>query len=249
MKTFKFAILALSVAGLMSSCTKMYYQIAQTKPVDPAVIQNDNDDSGYYYEDRNCRITYDFWSENGDASFTVYNKTDQILYIDMTKTFYIKNGVSTMYYAGRTWTETQAAANDHRSSATSTQYAEQPVVAVAPHSYQTFGNYAISKFVILDCDLNRKPLKNEPATIAYNSDNTPTTFGNYITYRVGEKGTEQVVKHMFYVSRVTNYLETDLIKNEVRKTCKNVSANGVESESVKIINFAPATGYYHKYMK
>ena len=65
MKSFKLALLALSVAGLMS-CTKLYYQVAQTKPLDQSVIKT-ADDNSYFYEDQFCRIEYDFWAEKGDV--------------------------------------------------------------------------------------------------------------------------------------------------------------------------------------
>ena len=228
MKTVKFAIMAIGLVATMS-CTKQYYQIAQTKPVDQSILKNDNDDSGYYYEDRYCTVMYDFWKLNGDAGFTIVNKTDQILYIVKDKSFYVKNGVSFEYYGDENFEK------------------QLPVIGIAPHAQKKIGNYVIDKTQIVDCDLNIKPQKNEPATMGFTLENSPVVFGNVITYRVGEKGPEQTVQHMFYVNRVTNYLQTDLFRMEMRKNCKNVSANA--SEYIQIIRFAPATGYYQKYNK
>ena len=228
MKTFKFAIMALGLVATMS-CTKQYYQIAQTKPVDQTALRNTNDDSGYYYEDRYCSISYDFWKLNGDAGFVITNKTDQILYVVKDKSFYVKNGVSFEYYGDDNFAKVL------------------PVIAIAPHARKKVGNYVIDKTVYVDCDLNCKPLKNEPDTRSFTAEDSPLIFGNVITYRVGEKGQEQTIQHLFYISRITNYLQTDLFRFEMRKNCKNVSNR--EQEYIQVIRFAPSTGYYQKYNK
>lgn len=79
MKTYTKAIAALVLMCLFTACsvTYQYYQISQTTPVDKSIIKNNNDDSGYYYQDPFCRITYNFWSEKGNAGFTVTNLTNQ----------------------------------------------------------------------------------------------------------------------------------------------------------------------------
>ena len=247
MKSLKFAILAFSAAGLMS-CTTMYYQVAQTKPLDQSVIKSSNDNGGYFYEDKNCLIEYDFWAEKGDAGFTVLNKTDQILYILKDKTFFIKNGVSHTYYEGHIWIEASST-NTMKAvqTQTQTQTVEQTVIAIAPHASVHVGVFIIDPNVIVDCDLPRKPLKNQPVTLAFTEENTPVTFGNIITYRVGDNGQEKMVEHLFYTSRVTNYQKADLFITEMHENCANVS--DIKKVMVPVIRFAPRNGYYNKYMK
>lgn len=246
MKKIKFALLALSAVGFMS-CSTLYYQVAQTKPLDQSV-KNNNDDSGYFYEDQNCRIEYNFWAEKGNGGFTIVNKTDQIIYILKEKSFFVKNGVSSPYFGGHVWVDI-ATTNTMKSVQTSThtQTIEQTIEAVAPHASVTLSSFIIDKHVIVDCDLDRKPKKNEVATIAFSKENTPVTFGNFITYRVGENGQEKTVQNMFYTSRVTNYRKDALVFVDNRESCINVS--GAKKIAVPVIRFAPPTGYFNKYTK
>jgi hypothetical protein len=63
---------------------------------------------GMVYEDENCAIFYKFWSNGGDAGFEFYNKSKSIIYIDLSKTFFIKNGVAYDYYTDKTVTNTKS---------------------------------------------------------------------------------------------------------------------------------------------
>ena len=243
MKTFNKALVAILLASVVCSCKTMqnYYQIAQTKPMDATFIKCDDADKGYYYEDLNCRISYNFWSEKGDAGFTVTNLTDQVLYILKDKCFFIKDGVSYDYYHGREWADPVVAGK-----ATATDK-EQTIIGIAPHTSRSIGNYEIYGFVLVNCDLDRKPAKNKPASISFSPENSPVQFGNFITYRVGNYGAEQSVKNMFYTWRVTNYRKDDLFYTEKITKCPNVS--DIKEMQESIIRFAPATGYYITYVK
>ncbi len=58
-----------------------------------------------YYENEDCRISYNLWSEQGTVTFSILNKTDSIISIDLTKTFFIRNGLSNPYFQARQWTK------------------------------------------------------------------------------------------------------------------------------------------------
>jgi hypothetical protein len=57
------------------------------------------------YEDGICKITYNFWCDGGNSGFVFENKTDNTIYIDLAKSFYIKNGVAYDYYLNRTYSQ------------------------------------------------------------------------------------------------------------------------------------------------
>ena len=246
MKTFNYALVASALVCLMSvfsSCksTAIYYQISQTKPVDETIMKSDNNDRGYYYEDENCRISYNFWSENGDASFQVTNLTDEVLYIVKDKCFFIKNGVSNDYFQNREWVDPV------KPGLTTTHTKEKNLIGIAPHASKNIGEYVIYTKVWVDCDLNRQPKKNEPQTIAFTLANTPVQFGNFITYKVGDNGAEKAVSNLFYTSRVTNYRKDDIFTTERHDNCPNVS--DIKTVEEQVLRFAPATGYYVTYVK
>ena len=92
---------------LTTSCASTSYkfiQVVETKPADQNIKQTIN---GEIYEDSNCIIFHHFWANGGDASFAFYNKTNEIIYIDLSKSFFIKNGIANDYYKDRSWTDSE----------------------------------------------------------------------------------------------------------------------------------------------
>lgn len=81
---------------LLSSCAteKNYYQVYEVTSQD--VSQKEN---VLRFENSDCRITYNLWSEGGNLSFLIHNKTDKNLYIVMPQSFFILNGVANDYYS------------------------------------------------------------------------------------------------------------------------------------------------------
>ena len=79
-----------------TSCAseKYYYQVYEVESQD--VAQRDN---VLFYENSDCWITYNLWSEGGNLSFLIHNKTDNNLYIIMPQSFFILNGVANDYYS------------------------------------------------------------------------------------------------------------------------------------------------------
>lgn len=103
---------------LFASCSPMFsnYQIASMK----AVGCTTEDASSIVFEDENCKVMYNLWCNSGDAGFLIYNKSDQNLYLDMTESFFVKNGRCFSYYKNRSYTETKAVATGSRMTTTST---------------------------------------------------------------------------------------------------------------------------------
>ena len=241
MKTLKNILIVTVFVCLLSACksTQYYYQISQTKPVDESIVKSDNDDNGYYYQDENCRVAYNFWCEKGDAGFVITNLTDQVLYVMMDKSFFIKNGVSYDYFKNQNTTEVSAG----KTVVTN----ENRIIGIAPHASKEISKYFIYTQVYLNCDLDRKPKSKAPATMTFTLQNSPVVFGNYITYKVGNEGQEVGVTNLFYTNRVTNYLKDDLFFTEKRYNCPNVS--DMKEYTQTLIRFAPTTGYFVPYVK
>lgn len=55
------------------------------------------------YENEDCRIMYNLWGINGSMGFLFENKTDNDIFIDLTQTFFIKNGAANDYFMNRTF--------------------------------------------------------------------------------------------------------------------------------------------------
>lgn len=104
-----FICLALGLVMFMMQSCGSYYEYIQVISTTPANNQDATSkaNGGMLYEDEQCVIFYKFWGEGGNSGFEFYNKTDQIIYLDLSKTFFIKNGVAHDYYTDKTITETE----------------------------------------------------------------------------------------------------------------------------------------------
>ena len=91
---------ALASLLMLASCATSYYQVATVEPIN-SLTRSDN---ALVYEDTNCRIEYNFWSEGGNPGFKVTNKTDKDLFIHKDRCFYIFNDYAQNYFKGREYT-------------------------------------------------------------------------------------------------------------------------------------------------
>ena len=109
MKKNIYLFVAAVAAVFLSSCagTYQYCQIYETKPVrQENLVKNDN--GALRYENAQCAIDYNFWSNGGSADFYFYNKTDEIIYIDLAKSFYVRNGVAHDLFGAREWSQSSS---------------------------------------------------------------------------------------------------------------------------------------------
>lgn len=89
-------LLLLSLACLLNSCVSSYYQICKVSSDLPTTSKGN-----YVSENESCKIIYDFWGAGGSIYFAMYNKTDEILYVNLEKSFLIKNGIAYDYFKNR----------------------------------------------------------------------------------------------------------------------------------------------------
>lgn len=90
-------VFALSVMAL-TSCTTISYQVYEVKSSD--LTQKDN---SMVFENEDCKISYNLWGEKGFMAFIFENKSDRDIFIDMSQSFFIKNGAAFDYYKDRTY--------------------------------------------------------------------------------------------------------------------------------------------------
>jgi len=115
----KLIVSYLSVILLFTSCApKVYYQVFETEATTEEVERHSN---ALIYEDENCLVSYNFWGENGDLSFSLKNKTDQPLYLDLGKSFFVLNGMAHDYYRQRVFTYSSGTSLSSSRSASATK--------------------------------------------------------------------------------------------------------------------------------
>lgn len=106
MKKNNYIVIAAILGTLLTSCAHTYQfcQICETRPVqEDNLIQHKNGE--LVYENSQCIIGYNLWSNGGNVDFEFYNKTDEIIYIDLTKSFFVRNNESYDLYLNREWSQ------------------------------------------------------------------------------------------------------------------------------------------------
>ena len=95
MKTALVAVLGLS----MVSCKSTFYQVYDVDYDSNMKMQ----DNSLVYENEDCKVLYNLWSEGGFVKFAIINKTDKDIFVNLTQTFFTLNGLANEYYQGRTY--------------------------------------------------------------------------------------------------------------------------------------------------
>lgn len=104
----KNSILFLGVILILSSCgSSKFYQVYKVKPSDESLLITED----LIYEDDNCIISYNIWSEGGDIGFTFYNKTEENIFVNLDNCFFVSNGYANNYYKNRVYTTSKSNTN------------------------------------------------------------------------------------------------------------------------------------------
>jgi len=111
LKSFR-VLLVIGVMAMLNSCATTFYQVYEVNSNNKINFKKD----ALIYEDKNCSLTYNFWSNGGDIGFIFHNKTNKNIYINLQKSFFIVNGFANDYYKERIYTNSKStgisAAND-----------------------------------------------------------------------------------------------------------------------------------------
>ena len=86
------AMLATVLSMSLTSCETLSYQVYEVKSSD--LIQREN---SLVFENEDCKVSYNLWEYNGSMAFIFENKSEKDIFIDMSQTFFIKNGAAFDY--------------------------------------------------------------------------------------------------------------------------------------------------------
>lgn len=103
----------------LSSCSTVqtFYQFC-----DISSDIHQTSDGTFRYSDAMCEIEYDFWCNGGNPGFIITNNTDQMLNLDMSKSFFVRNGIAYDYWLDRTVTASASRHNTSTATKTGTSY-------------------------------------------------------------------------------------------------------------------------------
>jgi hypothetical protein len=239
---------AVVLAAVMSSCaTTSFYQVYKATPTEDM----QESPTSLSYEDENCIITYDLWSDGGNIGFRFYNKSDVLIKLDIAETFFIINGTANDYYSNRVFNyttnsgvtsssrtttetvlvnllqaeslQTTRSSGLTASSGQSVTYAEKPVIYIPPKTSKTIKEYRINTGLFRDCDLLLYPTEKQVKTMNFSKDGSPLVFSNRITYIVGDSNSPVRVENEFYIDEITNYPEEVILESRYEEFCDQKS--------------------------
>jgi hypothetical protein len=86
-------------------------------PSDKFVVK----DNLLFYEDENCKVSYNLWKKGGNIGFQFFNKTGKNIYLNLEESFFILNGVSYNYYKSRVFTSSKSSGASTAGGVTATK--------------------------------------------------------------------------------------------------------------------------------
>lgn len=206
--------LLLTVSLLFASC-KSYIQIYD---VDSTSAKTSNEQ--FVFENEDCKLTYNFWEEWGNASMVFTNKTDKNLFVSLSQSSYIFNGFSSSFYKG---------VDDHVviSKFKSKTFHDLPVVCVAPKSSRVIGDLNLVDKIYFFCE-KKKDNPSRRYSENYNENDSPITFGYNMVYSATENCNEvKSLESSFYVSRIENVTKKQEEVSSQVKNCSDYSDTSV----------------------
>lgn len=181
---------------LLSSCTKSIYHVASVQSEQVKSIEND-----FLFENEDLKVVYNLWEPGGRMRFLVYNKTDQPLYIDWSKSFLGRNDTKMLYsqlppFTKKEYIDTvryvyrNAFVEPYRITARANLPTEIPS--------QTY--VAIADFPIQQVVLNAKT---KDKVFTYTKENSPLRVGQQLTYSFDKTlANARSVEHSFWVDKI-----------------------------------------------
>lgn len=228
--------LLLIVSLLFTSC-KSYIQIYD---VDSTSAKTSNEQ--FVFENEDCKLTYNFWEEWGNASMVFTNKTDKNLFVSLSQSSYIFNTYSSSFYQGVDqhiavpkygYRDVIKRKLDNYGAILSIpKFAyitlrDIPVVCVAPKSSKVIGDLNIVKRSYSFCDKKKDKPKRRYSE-SYTENDSPITFGYNMVYSTKEDCSEiKSLESSFYVSRIENVTKKQEEVSSQVKDCLDYSETSV----------------------
>lgn len=222
-------ILIIILTFMLASCSVTnYYQVFKVA-TDIGKINKSN----IFFEDKNCIVKYDLWSEGGNIGFDFFNKTDNDIVVDLSKTFFVINGVAYEYFQNRTFSNsstnaTSVTSNNYliSSKLTGTNISSQSIsrmeksfITIPSKTIVYISEFRISKSQYFNCSLEVYPSKNKIKPLIFDSLSSPFVFSNLITYKTKNDSTR--MENKFYVNEITNIPYSQMVVEINKDKCGN----------------------------
>lgn len=181
---------------LLASCTNSIYHVASVHSEQVKLIDRD-----FAIENEHLKVVYNLWEEGGRMRFLLFNKTDQPLYIDWSRSVFLRNDSSLSYSQLPPLAKPAAAdtvhyfyhnllAQPYRRTARGNQFTEVP-----PQAFVAIADLPIQQ-TVLHKKTNQK-------LFTYTKQNSPLRISQQLAYSLDKTGknTHQI-EHSFWVDTI-----------------------------------------------
>jgi hypothetical protein len=253
-------IIGVSLLVLTSCAPGNYAQNFQVASVKSPTLQAS--DEGLIHRNNDLTLTYTFWEKGGEMAYIIQNKSDEIIYIDLKRSFFIKNGAANTYYIDKKRTSTELSGEaekeeyeflgveqeeaSYESSSTSVEVANKAKIAIPPKSHKSISRFSLTTSVFDYCGLDQGFSNFEELTHTkeFDRQSSPLIFENYLKYSF-DKDLEEVktIRNAFYVSKVENVKSEDFFREkEVETRC-----NPTVTKQVTVEPYSAEFKFYNTY--
>ena len=235
-------LLFLAAVGIATaSCKGPYYQVYEMGS--NSLVQKAN---SMVFENDDVRVLYNLWSKDGRVAFSIQNKTEKDLFVDMSQSFLIVNGLAKDYYRDREITVSSESAvgatfgNDlwarqyyvpakttvARSSANAVTEHERPVICIPAKAYKSFGSYTLAPALQIKCSNDVDMPKSQSNVATYAESNSPLKADNRIAYSAYKNCRDlKFIDNDFYIVSVKNYSSKAAVeKVKAKENCYDKQA-------------------------
>lgn len=246
----------------LSACTSQnYYQLLETES-NNALTQ----DGSIVFENKEISIVFDLWGDKGNGSFSIYNKTEKDIFVDLKRSHLIINDVAFTYFQNRNFSSKKVSILSPASdevireqqsiklpgvspkpasvqSNESVVFFEERIICIPPQSKQMIFGFNLLENIYRDCNLFRFPTNKQIFTSEFTNENSPYVYRNRISYAFEEEFTSvKTFENSFFVKKITNYPEKEFVKYESLKFCSDSSIYSTE-----VYPFYKPSSFYIKY--
>jgi hypothetical protein len=130
------------------------------------------------------------------------------------------------------------------SSGYSVAYSESKILCIPSKTARKVSEYDINNALYRDCDLLKYPSANQIKSKSFSKSDSPLVFSNLIAYAVGDSSNFKRFENEFFVSEITNFSESAMMKSGYAVFCGQKSISTLKSFK----NISPDK-FYIKYVK
>jgi hypothetical protein len=248
-------LIVFALLFIASAVQNKFYQVYKTVPENAKLTENN-----ITFEDENCKVVYNLWKDGGDIGFSIYNKTENDIVVNIDSSFFVLNGVAYDYYQNRIITKTSNVGSiltyntypywylnttrvaGSTSSSFATAYTESSSLIIPAKTSKSLSEYRVVNDFYSSCDIFKYPSKKEVKSLTFDKSNSPYIFYNLISYL--SNGVTKRMENKFYVSEITNFPESEIVNTVNSTKCGKKSFN-----TVKVFKDISPNMFYIQYEK